>query len=101
MRLGRRHPVVGVLNLQLASVYHAIGRDYTALEYLIEAEACFTATNEGNPLQFRHEWSDVLMEMAIVAVDFGFLDQAERILARDRPEGCIEARILGGHPPCL
>jgi tetratricopeptide (TPR) repeat protein len=78
--LGPRHPAVGTLNLHLAIACHQ-HQDYEgALEYLDEANACYGDPKAVAAQQFVHERSEVQLKLAEVAVDMGYLDQAEALL---------------------
>ncbi len=73
--LGRRHAVVGLVNLHLGIVSHRLRDHDSAAEFLGEAFACFDDRE-----RFVHERSEVLRSLAELAIDLGFLDQGEGLI---------------------
>jgi class 3 adenylate cyclase len=102
--LGRRHPAVGLLNLHLGHVSHGLRDLDTAVEFFEEALACFRALPADH---FAHECSDALLHLGEVALDLGFLDQAEGLLHQARyckscpsePLGELGERVVPLRPP--
>jgi class 3 adenylate cyclase/tetratricopeptide (TPR) repeat protein len=90
--LGRRHPAIALLNLHLGLVSQGLRDHDSAVEFLSEAFACYARFPAH---RFVHERSDVLMHLGEVAIDLGFLDQAEGLLAQ-----ALFCKSRTGDGPC-